>query len=40
MKKKRRNEDGTIVEVTQTAANTTMQSQAILEGGMNAYEPE
>jgi hypothetical protein len=38
VKKKKRNEDGSLVEVTQ--ASTTMQSQAILEGGMKALEPE
>jgi hypothetical protein len=38
VKKKKRNEDGSLVEVTQ--ASTTIQSQAILEGGMKALEPE
>jgi hypothetical protein len=38
VKKKKRNEDGSLVEVTQ--ASTTMQSQAILEGGMKALEQE
>ncbi len=39
VKKKRRNEDGSISEAT-LAANTTIQSQAILEGRMKALEPE
>jgi hypothetical protein len=38
VKKKKRNEDGSLVEVTQ--ASTTMQSQAILEGGMKSLEPD